>query len=95
MAGLIGGSSGGMSPETEEPLGRSEIKVRDGLEIKLDRQRAEIERLQDLYASAQKEIQRLQKIPDENESRSNFYEVLFWTAIILIVIDKLTLFLAR
>lgn len=95
MAGLIGGSSGGMSPETEEPLGRSEIKVRDGLEIKLDRQRAEIERLQDLYASAQKEIQRLQKIPDENEAGSNYYEFLFWTVVIMVIIDKVIFYLAR
>lgn len=95
MAGLIGGSSGGMSPETEEPLGRSEIKVRDGLEIKLDRQRAEIERLQDLYAVAQKEIQRLRKLPDENEAGSNYYEFLFWTVVIMVIIDKVIFYLAR
>lgn len=95
MAGLTGGIGGGTSPETVDSLRSSQMIMRESFERKFKQQQAEIKRLQDLYAVAQKEIQRLQKIPDENESRSNFYEVLFWTAIILIVIDKLTLFLAR
>ncbi|HNQ17499.1 MAG TPA: hypothetical protein PKH60_05370 [Candidatus Woesebacteria bacterium] len=95
MAGLIGGISGGTSPETVDSLRSSQMIMREGFERKFKTQQAEIERLQDLYAVAQKEIQRLRKLPDENEAGSNYYEFLFWTVVIMVIIDKVIFYLAR
>jgi hypothetical protein len=95
MAGLIGSVRGGTSPETADSLGRSQMILRENFESKFEQQQAEIKRLQDLYAVAQKEIQRLGELPDKNEARSNYYEFLFWTVVIMVIIDKAIFYLAR
>lgn len=94
MAGIIGGIGGGTSPETEDSLGRSQMAMKESNQSKFEQQQAEIKRLQDLYAVAQKEIQRLRQLPDENEWRSNYYQILFWTSVILHIVGAIALLVA-